>query len=320
MYREYVRFMVFGLGGGGGNIIDYMIEQGLKDVTFVHADTKFTHGSNVPNRFQLGVSVVCDGTNGNPEMGRHAAKVDEHKIRAFLQDYDMVFITAGMGGGTGTGAAPVVARIAKEMGILTVAVVTTPFYYEGEKRASIAQAGVNELLECADSVIAISNEKLLKVYGDLSVSQALTKPGEMSLRMIDALVQTIMTDGYINTDFNDIRTLMTNKGYAMMGVGRASGEGRVTKATQLAMNFPLLEDLRLENAKGLLVNLTAAQLMMNEPREVSDVIELFLDLEDNCVIYGFTEDESMGGDIHITIIITGLTKSEKITDEKPSSK
>lgn len=308
------RFIVFGLGGGGSNAVQYMVDQGVCNVTFVCAntDSQAIDRLNVPNTVHIGKQITRGlGAGGDPKVGKNAAESDEDQIRAILEGYDMVFITAGMGGGTGTGSAPVVARIAKEMGILTVAVVTTPFDYEGHKRAEIAKAGVASLSEYVDSIITIPNEKLPLIYSDITFREGLKKADDILLHAVNGLVQTIVTAGYINTDFNDIRTAMTAKGHAMMGVGRASGEGRATKATQLAIRSPLLEDLRLENAKGLLVNVTAAQLMMNEPGEVAAAVAPIVDLENSNIFYGFVEDESMGDDIHVTIIATGLTLDEK---------
>lgn len=307
------RFIVFGLGGGGGNAVEYMVEQGVTNVTFVVANTDSQAISKikVPTAIQLGTQITRGlGAGGDPKVGRNAAESDEDEIRSILEGYDMVFITAGMGGGTGTGSAPVVARIAKEMGILTVAVVTTPFEYEGKKRATIAKAGVEALSEYVDSIITIPNDKLPKIYGQFSFKDGLRKADDVLLHAVNGLVQTIVTAGHINTDFNDIRTAMTAKGHAMMGVGRASGEGRATKATELAIRSPLLEDLRLENAKGLLVNVTAAQLMMTEPDEIARAVAPIVDLENGNIFYGFVEDESMGDEVHVTIIATGLTAED----------
>ena len=324
------KFIVFGLGGGGGNAVQHMVNQGVCNVTFVCANTdnQAINRLNVPNTIQLGSQVTRGlGAGGNPKVGREAAEKDEEQIKKILEGYDMVFITAGMGGGTGTGSAPVVARIAKDMGILTVAVVTTPFVYEGRKRAEIARAGVEALSEYVDSIITIPNDKLPKIYGEFSFKEGLRKADDVLLHAVNGLVQTIVTAGYINTDFNDIRTAMTAKGYAMMGVGRASGEGRATKATELAIRSPLLEDLRLENAKGLLVNVTAAEMMMSEPDEIARAVAPIVDLEDGNIFYGFVEDESMGDEVHVTIIATGLTLDEKPTaspvvqsqDDQPST-
>lgn len=308
------RFIVFGLGGGGGNAVEYMVDKGVSNVTFVCANTDNQALSRltVPNLIQLGAQITRGlGAGANPKVGREAAESDEDKIRDALQGYDMVFITAGMGGGTGTGAAPVVARIAKEMGILTVAVVTTPFSYEGKRRTDVAKEGVELLSEYVDSIITISNDKLPKIFGQLPFKEGLRRADDVLLHAVNGLVQTIVTAGYINTDFNDIRTAMTAKGHAMMGIGFASGEGRATKATESAIGSPLLEDLRLENAKGLLVNITCGQLMMSEPDEIAAAVAPIVDLENGHVFYGFVEDENMGDEIHVTIIATGLTVDDR---------
>lgn len=308
------RFIVFGLGGGGGNAVQHMVEQGVSNVTFVCAntDSQALNRLNVPNTLLLGAQITNGlGAGSDPKVGKQAAESDEEQIRAILEGHNMAFITAGMGGGTGTGAAPVVARVAKEMGILTVAVVTTPFAHEARRRAEVAKAGVEVLSEYVDSIIVIPNHKLPEIYGELPFKEGLKKADDVLLHAVNGLVQTIVTAGYINTDFKDICTAMTAKGHAMMGVGRASGEGRATKATELAIRSPLLEDLRLENAQGLLVNVVSSNLMMTEPNEIAEAVAPIVDLENANIFYGFVDDESMGDEIHVTIIATGLTIEEK---------
>lgn len=317
------RFIVFGVGGGGGNAVEHMVQQGIRNVTFVCANTdrQALNMLTVPNKIQLGTQTTRGlGAGANPEVGREAAESDEDEIRSVLNGYDMVFITAGMGGGTGTGAAPVIARIAKEMGILTVAVVTTPFDFEGKKRAKAAKDGVEQLSQYVDSIITIPNQKLQQVYRQLSLKDAFKKADDVLLHAVNGLAQTIATAGLLNIDFNDIRTAMTAKGHAMMGVGRASGEDRARQATEKAIRSPLLDDLRLENAKGLLINITAAELMMGEPEEISTVVNSITDLEDGNIFYGFVEDDSMGDDIHVTVIATGLSIDErsKVTQTPPT--
>lgn len=307
------RFIVFGVGGGGGNAVEHMVQEGIHGVTFVAANTDRTALDNltVPHKIQLGSEGL--GAGGNPEEGRRYAEEDEAEIRATLEGYNMVFITAGMGGGTGTGAAPVVARIAKEMGILTVAVVTTPFKYEGTKRMKSAKEGVSQLTDLVDAIITIPNEKLLKIYKQVSFTDALKKADDVLLHAVSGLVQIVDTSDnvIINTDFRDVRTAMTAKGYAMMGIGRASGDDRARQATEKAIRSPLLDDIRLENAKGLLVNITAAEMMMHEPEEISEVLSSIVDLEDGNIFYGYVQDESMGDEIHVTVIATGLTLDDR---------
>lgn len=314
------RFVVFGVGGGGGNAVEHMVQNGVRGVTFVAANTDRDALNNltVPIKIQLGTGL---GAGGNPEKGREFAEQDETQIRDVLQGYDMVFITAGMGGGTGTGAAPVVARIAKEMNILTVAVVTTPFNFEGNLRMKAAKEGLEYLTQYVDAIITIPNQKLLQVYRQISMKEAFKKADDVLLHAVSGLVQVVDTADnlIIHTDFEDVRTAMTAKGYAMMGIGRASGEDRAKVATEKAIRSPLLDDIRLENAKGLLVNITAAEIMMSEPDEISEILSSIIDKENGHIFYGFVSDESMGDDIHVTVIATGLTLDErpKITTPPP---
>ena len=317
-YNQQAQFLVFGVGGAGGNAVEHMVQQGVNGVTFVCANTDIQalNRLSVPNKIQLGFELTRGlGAGANPEVGRKSAEMDEEAIRNVLAGHDMVFITAGMGGGTGTGAAPVVARIAKDMEILTVAVVTMPFAFEGAKRTMVARSGLEQVLQYVDSIITIPNDKVLDIYGNIGYEEALRRADDVLLHAVNGLVQTVSITGHINTDFNDIRTAMTARGYAMMGVGRASGEGRATKATQMAICSPLLDDLRLENAKGLLVNITSGMLIANEAMEVSKILQDLVDLENGNIFYGFVTDESMGDDIHVTVIATGLT-----VDDEPKIK
>lgn len=307
------RIVVFGVGGGGGNAVEHMVQQGVSSVAFVCANTdrQALDSLTVPTKIQLGTGL---GAGGNPEKGREAAELDEDEIRAILQNYDMVFITAGMGGGTGTGAAPVIARIAKEMDKLTVAVVTTPFKFEGGKRTKAAQDGIEQLSAYVDSIITIPNEKLQTVYRNMTMKDAFKKADDVLLHGVQGLIQAIRTEGQINLDFNDVRTAMTAKGHAMMGIGRASGDDRARQATEKAIRSPLLDDLRLENAKGLIVNITGAEIMMSEPAEVAEAVSAITDLEHGNIFYGVVYDDSMGDDIQVTVIATGLT-----IDDRPKS-
>lgn len=307
------RLLVMGVGGGGGNAVENMVQQGVSGVTFVCANTdrQALDSLTVPNKFQLGAQSTRGlGAGANPEVGRAAAEADEDEIRGVLQEYDMIFITAGMGGGTGTGAAPVIARIAKEMDKLVVAVVTTPFKFEGGKRAKAAKSGIEQLSNYVDSIITIPNEKLQSVYRNLTMSEAFKKANDVLLYGVQGLIQTIRTAGDINVDFNDVRTVMSAKGYAMMGVGRASGDDRARQAAEL-IRSPLLDDLRSENAQGLLINITAAELMMSEPTEIADIVGGITDLDEGNIFYGFVKDESMGDDIQVTVIATGLSMEER---------
>lgn len=304
------RFVVFGVGGGGGNAVEHMINQQITGINFVSANTdrQALNKLTTPKKLQLGSELTRGlGAGANPEVGREAAESDEEEIRALLADYDMVFITAGMGGGTGTGAAPVIARIAKEEGVLTVAVVTTPFKFEGGKRAKLAKEGIEQLSQYVDSIITVPNEKLLQVYHGLTMKDAFAKANDVLLHAVDGITRTIREEGMINIDFNDVRTAMTSKGHAMMGIGRASGEGRAAAAAEKAIRSPLLDDLLLKNAQGVIINIAASDLGMSEPNEVAEVVGRIADIDEGNIFYGAVVDESMGDEIHVTVIATGLT-------------
>ena len=313
------RFTVFGVGGGGGNAVEHMVQQGIKGVTFVCANTdrQALDRLTAPNKLQLGAKTNRGlGAGANPEVGREAAESEEEAIRELLQNSDMVFITAGMGGGTGTGAAPVVARIAKEMEVLTVAVVTTPFKFEGGKRIKAAKEGIEQLSNFVDSIITIPNDKLLKVYGNISMQDAFKKADDVLMHAVQGIAQTISSEGVINIDFNDIRTAMTAKGHAMMGIGRASGEDRARQATEKAIRSPLLDNLLLENAKGLLVNVSSSEsVTLDELNEITEVVNDITDIEDANIFIGTVIDEKMGDDLHVTVIATGLTLDENAGKE-----
>ena len=312
-------FTVFGVGGGGGNAVEHMVQQGIKGVTFVCANTdkQALDRLTTPHKLQLGAKSNRGlGAGANPEVGREAAESEEEAIRALLANSDMVFITAGMGGGTGTGAAPVIARIAKEMEVLTVAVVTTPFKFEGGKRVKAAQAGIEQLANFVDSIITIPNDKLMSVYGNISMKDAFKKADDVLLHAVQGIAETIASEGIINIDFNDIRTAMTAKGHAMMGIGRASGDDRARQATEKAIRSPLLDDLRLENAKGLLVNVISSEsLSLDEFSKISEIVEDITDIDDAHIFYGSVIDEQMNDDLHVTVIATGLTLNENVEPE-----
>ncbi len=315
------RFIVFGVGGGGGNAVEHMVQQGIKGVTFVCANTdkQALDRLTAPHKLQLGAKSNRGlGAGANPEVGREAAESEEEAIRTLLEHSDMVFITAGMGGGTGTGAAPVVARIAKEMEVLTVAVVTTPFKFEGGKRIKAAKAGIEQLTNFVDSIITIPNDKLMSIYGNISMQDAFKKADDVLLHAVQGIAETIAREGLINIDFfNDIRTAMTAKGHAMMGIGRASGDDRARQATEKAIKSPLLDDLRLENAKGLLVNVISSEsLSLDEFSQISEIVEGITDNDDANIFYGSVIDEEMGDDLHVTVI-AGLTLNEALEPAPP---
>ncbi|WP_294945414.1 cell division protein FtsZ, partial [Sulfurivirga sp.] len=247
---------VIGLGGGGSNAVDYMAQQQVQGVEFICANTdaQALENLSVPVRIQLGASGL--GAGARPEKGREAAMQDLDKIRQHLQGTDMLFITAGMGGGTGTGAAPVVAQAAREMGILTVGVVSRPFYFE--RRSEVAEEGIRQLREFVDSLIVIPNDKLIKVLGgNMKLTDGFNKANAVLHGAVQGVSELITRPGLINVDFEDVRTVMSCQGYALMGVGVASGEDRAVKAAEAAINNPLLEDVRVEDARGVLVNVTA---------------------------------------------------------------
>ena len=271
---------VIGVGGGGSNAINHMFNQGIKGVDFVicNTDAQALAKSATRTALHIGSGLTKGlGAGANPEVGRQAAQEDRDRIAEALAGADMVFITAGMGGGTGTGAAPVVAEVAREMGILTVAVVTKPFMFEGGKRMSVAEAGLKELEETVDSLITIPNEKLLAVMGKkTSLLDAFGSANDVLLGAVQGIADLITRNGMINVDFADVKTVMSEMGNAMMGTARATGENRAREAAEAAVRSPLLEDINLQGAKGILVNITAGMDMsIGEFEEVGDAIKGF---------------------------------------------
>ncbi|OOS22654.1 cell division protein FtsZ [Moraxella pluranimalium] len=314
------RIIVFGVGGGGGNAVEHMVRQNVKGITFVCANTDLQalNKLSAPNKIQIGAEATRGlGAGANPEVGRNAAESNEDEIRAMLEGYDMAFITAGMGGGTGTGAAPVVARIAKEMGILTVAVVTTPFTFEGKRRTAAAQSGIEALTQHVDSIITIPNDKLTQAFRNLTMVDAFKKADDVLLYAVNGLTETIVNPGVINIDFMDVRTAMTAKGHAMMGIGRASGNERAAEAMEKAIRSPLLDDLNLRNAQGLIINIIGSGVGMDEVMTiVAKGQELMAD--DANVFYGLVEDDNMGDEIHVTVVATGLTVNTRPAAAQPA--
>lgn len=301
---------VIGVGGGGGNAVKHMINSGAGGVDFICANTDAQALADISSKtvLQLGNCVTKGlGAGANPEIGRQAAMEDRERISEVLSGADMVFITAGMGGGTGTGAAPVVAELARELGILTVAVVTTPFPFEGRKRMKIAKEGMVELQQCVDSLITIPNEKLLMVLGkDASLLDAFKSANDVLLGAVQGIADLIINPGMINVDFADVRTVMSEMGMAMMGTGIARGESRAREAAEAAIRSPLLEDVDLQGARGILVNITAGtDLSLGEFTDVGDTVEEFAS-EDATVVVGTVIDESMSEDLKVTVVATGL--------------
>lgn len=310
---------VVGVGGGGGNAVKHMIANEVDGVEFVCANTDAQALKDIDARtvLQLGSNMTKGlGAGANPEVGRQAAMEDRERIAEVLSGADMVFITAGMGGGTGTGGAPVVAEVAKELGILTVAVVTKPFPFEGKKRLAIADAGIKELQERVDSLITIPNEKLLAVLGKTtSLLDAFKAANDVLLGAVQGIADLIIRPGMINVDFADVRTVMSEMGMAMMGSGSGTGENRAREAAEAAIRSPLLEDINLQGARGILVNITAGMdLSLGEFSEVGDTVEEFASA-DATVVVGTVIDPEMTEELRVTVVATGLGVPQ--TAERP---
>ncbi|MBB6339953.1 cell division protein FtsZ [Pseudomonas fluvialis] len=301
---------VVGVGGGGGNAVNHMLRSNIEGVEFICANTDAQALKNVSVRtvLQLGPGVTKGlGAGTNPEIGRQAALEDRERIQEVLNGADMVFITTGMGGGTGTGAAPIIAQVAKEMGILTVAVVTRPFPFEGRKRMQVADEGIRALGECVDSLITIPNEKLLTILGkDASLLSAFAKADDVLAGAVRGISDIMQRPGLMNVDFADVKTVMGEMGMAMMGTGCASGPNRAREATEAAIRNPLLEDINLQGARGILVNITAGlDLSLGEYAAVGEIIEAFAS-EHATVKVGAVIDPELRDELHVTVVATGL--------------
>jgi len=321
-YSQRAVIKVIGVGGGGGNAVEHMLGASIEGVEFICAntDSQVLKNSHVKTTLQLGSDITKGlGAGANPEIGRQAAIDDRERIGDVLEGADMVFITAGMGGGTGTGAAPVVAQIAKEMGILTVAVVTRPFPFEGRKRAEIANNGIKELSHYVDSLITIPNEKLLSVLGrDISLLNAFKAANNVLLGAVQGIAELITCPGLINVDFADVRTVMSEMGMAMMGSGTARGQDRARVAAEAAISSPLLEDINLAGAKGILVNVTSGlDLTMGEFEQVGNTVKEFA--SDNAtVVVGTVIDPDMEDEIRVTVVATGIGGEPRVKEEAPA--
>lgn len=307
---------VIGVGGGGSNAIRYMVRAGVDGVKFIECNTDAQAlglaDTEAETVLQLGSTITKGlGAGANPEIGREAALEDIDRIRDVLAGSDMVFITAGMGGGTGTGGAPVVAQVARELGILTVAIVTRPFPFEGRKRMMIAEEGIRMLRQSVDSLITIPNEKLLSVLGkNVTLLNAFIAANEVLRGAVQGIAELITRPGLINVDFADVRTVMSEMGLAMMGTGLASGENRAREASDAAIFSPLLDDIDLTGAKGVLVNVTAgADLSISEFEEVGNAIKQFTS-DEATVIVGTVIDPAMGDQLRVTLVATGLGTHE----------
>jgi cell division protein FtsZ len=309
-YNTNAVIKVIGVGGGGGNAVSHMMECGIEGVDFICAntDSQALKNSRVKTAIQIGCNITKGlGAGANPDLGRQAAMEDRDRLRESIEGSDMLFITAGMGGGTGTGAAPIVAQVAKELGILTVAVVTKPFGMEGRKRLDIAEHGINELQKYVDSLITIPNQKLLTVLGKQTTLLDAFKSANMVLQgAVQGIAELITRPGLINVDFADVRTVMSEMGMAMMGTGRGTGEDRAREAAEAAISSPLLEDINLEGAHGILVNITAGlDLSIGEFDEVGNVVKHHAS-DDATVVIGTVIDPSMEGEVRVTVVATGL--------------
>ena len=301
---------VIGVGGGGCNAVRHMMSSNIDGVDFICANTDAQSLNDMSEAtvLQLGGSLTKGlGAGANPEVGRQAAIEDKDRIAQALEGADMIFITAGMGGGTGTGGAPVVAEVAKQMGILTVGVVTRPFGFEGRKRMELANQGIAQLKERVDSLIIVPNEKLLQVLGkDMPVLNAFKQANDVLFGAVQGITDLILLDGLINVDFADVRTVMSEMGMAMMGTGEASGEDRAVSAAEAAVRCPLLEDVNLHGAKGILVNITSGyDQTLGEFEEVGNTVREFAD-EDATIIVGSVFDPSLEDQLRVTVVATGL--------------
>lgn len=308
-YSENAVIKVIGVGGGGGNAVLNMAFSGIEGVEFICANTdaQALRRLNVGTIIQLGVELTKGlGAGTNPDIGRRAAEENKDRIKEVLQGTDMLFLTAGMGGGTGTGAIPVIAAIAKEMGILTVAVVTKPFLFEGKKKQAVAEQGVLELEKSVDSLITIPNQKLLPVLGHgVTLVDAFKAANDVLLDAVQGITELIVHPGMINVDFADVRTVMSGMGAAIMGTGSATGENRAREAAEKAIACPLLEDINLQGARGILVNISAANMGIAEFDEVGNIVHEFAS-EEAIIKIGTAIDPNLGDEIKVTVVATGM--------------
>ncbi len=318
---------VIGVGGGGGNAVDHMVRESIEGVQFisVNTDAQALRKTSVSTVIQIGGDITKGlGAGANPQVGRDSALEDREAIKKELEGSDMIFIAAGMGGGTGTGAAPIIAEVAKELGILTVAVVTKPFSFEGKKRMAFAEQGIDELSKHVDSLITIPNEKLLKVLGrGITLLDAFAKANDVLKNAVQGIAELITRPGMINVDFADVRTVMSEMGHAMMGSGVASGDDRAEEAAEMAISSPLLEDIDLAGARGVLVNITAGMDMrLDEFETVGNTVKAFA--SDNAtVVIGTSLDPDMTDELRVTVVATGIGKECKpditlVTSSKPA--
>ncbi|MEO5573533.1 MAG: cell division protein FtsZ [Gammaproteobacteria bacterium] len=320
-YTPNAIIKVIGVGGSGGNAVEHMASANIEGVDFICANTdaQALRNSSARTTLQLGSAITKGlGAGANPEIGRQAALEDRERIMEIIQGADMVFITAGMGGGTGTGAAPVVAQVARDMGILTVAVVTKPFPFEGTKRMQTAEAGIAELTQYVDSLITIPNERLLSVLGkNVSLLEAFKAANNVLLGAVQGIAELITRPGIVNVDFADVKTVMSVMGMAMMGSGSSCGESRARKAAEMAIASPLLENISLSGARGILVNITAGMDMtIGEFEEVGNTVKEFA-AEDARIIVGTVLDCDMHDELRVTVVATGLGATGRVEERPP---
>ena len=315
--ENLAKIKVIGVGGGGGNAVNTMISSSLQGVDFINAntDSQALGVSNSPIKIQIGTQITKGlGAGSNPEIGRQSALESRDEIRPYLEGADMIFITAGMGGGTGTGAAPIIAEIARECSILTIAVVTKPFQFEGKKRNIQAEEGIAQLREAVDTLIVVPNQRLLSLGGrNLSLLEAFKKADDILYQAVKGISDLILVPGLINLDFADVKSVMSNMGMAIMGTGVASGENRAVEAAQRAISSPLLEDNTIQGAHGILLNITGGpDMSLYEVNEASSLIQEEAD-DDANIIFGTVIDQNMHDEIRITVIATGF---DDVNEEK----
>jgi cell division protein FtsZ len=318
------KIKVVGVGGGGGNAINDMIKAQLVGVDFLAANTdaQALERSQAPVRIQLGTELTRGlGAGGNPEIGRLAALEDADRLRDILKGADMVFITAGMGGGTGTGGAPVIAEISRDLGALTVAVVSKPFFFEGKKRMRQAEAGIEELKKAVDTLITIPNDRLLSLsQKNTPAMETFGRANEVLVFAVKGISDLILVTGHINVDFADVRTIMSEMGLALMGTGIASGSNRAIEAAQKAISSPLLEDVSIRGARGILINVTSGmEISLDELRDAASLIQEEAH-EDANIIWGWVVDESLGEEVRVTVIGTGIGKKPEIEETRHKSR
>src|SRR6201990_2523514 len=320
--RNDAKIKVIGVGGGGGNAVNRMIDAGVEGIEFVvaHTDLQALRMSHAPVKLQLGVKLTSGlGAGANPDVGRRAALEDSDKIIEALEGADMVFVTAGLGGGTGTGAAPAIASLASEMGALTVAVITRPFSFEGKRRMQQAERGMSELLEGVDTMIVIPNEKLLAVAKDAGFFESFRVADDVLLQGVQGISDIITIPGIINRDFADVKTTMAGMGYAVMGTAVRSGDNRAIAAAQAAMASPLLEAGAIDGARGILINISgSSSLKLSEVNVASTLIQNAAHEEAN-IIFGAVLDESMGDEVKITVIAPGLKQDQMSRNKRSAS-